>query len=94
MNIKDQKKWDNKEFHGEIQSWLTFLLSLVDVVNESANECLKHLFSGKYRCCVDYHKFLKKEVSSTRVRNEISTDMNNRTQYNSDRERYRLIYIT
>ena len=30
----------------------------------------------------------------TRVSDEISTDMNNRTHYNSDWERYRLIYIT
>ena len=30
----------------------------------------------------------------TRVSNEISTDMNNRTHYNSDWERYRLIYTT
>ena len=30
----------------------------------------------------------------TRVSDEISTDMNNRMHYNSDWERYRLIYVT
>ena len=67
MNIKDQKKWDETtEFKREVHDWLTFLLSLIDIVNVSANECLKHLFSGEYQCCVKNHTFLKKMVSSTK----------------------------
>ena len=34
------------------------------------------------------------KIACYRVSDEISTDMNNRTYYNSDWERYRLIYIT
>ena len=33
-------------------------------------------------------------VKVYKVSNEILTDMNDRTHYNSDRERYRLIHIT
>ena len=36
----------------------------------------------------------KNHSNPYRVSNEISTDMNNRTHYNSDWERYRLMYIT
>jgi hypothetical protein len=62
MNIKDQKNWDDMEFEKEIQNWLTFLLSLVDIADVSANKCFKQIFSGEYRCCVENHKFIKKEV--------------------------------
>ena len=63
MNIINQKNWDDMEFEKEIRTWLTFLLSLVDIADVSANECFRQFFSGEYRCCVEHHKFIKKEVS-------------------------------
>ena len=41
-----------------------------------------------------YKYVLRDSLNGGRVSDEISTDMNNRTHYNSDWERYRLIYIT
>ena len=41
-----------------------------------------------------FAEYLKSMLEMTRVSDEISTDMNSRTHYNSDWERYRPIYIT
>ena len=63
MIIKDKKKWSHSlEFDEEIRRWLTFVISLVDIVDASANECLKQLFS-EYQCCGKHHDFIRQEVS-------------------------------
>ena len=58
------------------------------------NHTLKSNFVYLVRCMIDRFRIIISRSSLFRVSNEISTDMNNRTHYNSDWERYRLFYIT
>ena len=60
----EEKKWTELEdFEDQIQKWLMFLLSLVDITQTSAVKCYKRFISGEFICCNPNQRCIRSEVS-------------------------------
>lgn len=72
------------ELNDEVQKWLQFLLSVIDLGAKSASESCKLFFTADFYCCYHNHEFLKLEVSILNFDVEVVVYLkcNNITVYN------------